>query len=255
MALKHLHAIMNRVSRELGFETPSLTRIARETRDPFCVLISCILSLRTRDETTDKASARLFALAQRADKMVRLSPGRIEKAIYPVGFYRTKAVRIIEICRILLDEYGGRVPDDLDTLLTLPGVGRKTANIVLVYGFNKDALPIDTHCHRIPNRIGWIKTKTPEQTEQVLREKLPLRYWQAFNDLFVQFGQNICKPIGPRCDICPIAAFCRKVEVKKNQIIRPLHTDGNYMISWKNRSRNGSFRNGSFPVFVVATRW
>lgn len=206
---------MNRVSRELGFETPSLTRIARETRDPFRVLISCILSLRTRDETTDKASARLFALARRAHEMVCLSPGLIEKTIYPVGFYRTKAIRIIEICRILLDENGGRVPDDLDALLALPGVGRKTANIVLVYGFNKDALPIDTHCHRIPNRIGWIKTRTPEKTEQVLREELPLPYWQAFNDLFVRFGQNICKPIGPRCDICPIAAFCLRVGVKR----------------------------------------
>jgi len=215
MALKHLRAIMNRVSKELGFETPSLTRIARETRDPFRVLISCILSLRTRDETTDKASERLFALAHSADKMVRLPPSRIEKAIYPVGFYRTKAVRIIEICRILLDEFGGRVPDNLDTLLALPGVGRKTANIVLVYGFDKDALPIDTHCHRIPNRIGWVETRTPEQTEQALREKLPLRYWQAFNDLFVQFGQNVCKPIGPRCDICPIAAFCGKIGVKR----------------------------------------
>ncbi len=209
---------MNRVSRELGFDTPSLTRIARETRDPFRVLISCILSLRTRDETTDKASTRLFALARDARTMARLSPRRIEKAIYPVGFYRTKALRIIEICRIVQNDFGGRVPDDLDTLLTLPGVGRKTANIVLVYGFNKDALPIDTHCHRIPNRIGWIKTKTPEQTEQVLREKLPRRYWQAFNDLFVQFGQNICKPIGPRCNICPIATFCSALGVPKKNI-------------------------------------
>lgn len=215
MALRNVRAIMSRVSRKMGYATPSVTEIANKTRDPFRVLISCILSLRTRDETTTAASKRLFAIARAPRPMSRLPVEVIEKAIYPVGFYRTKAQRIIEISRILLDEHGGRVPDEMDALLALPGVGRKTANIVLVYGFNLPALPIDIHCHRIPNRIGWIKTKTPEQTEQVLRKELPKRYWLVFNDVFVQFGQNVCKPIGPRCGTCPIEKYCDKVGVKK----------------------------------------
>ncbi len=214
MALKHVRAIMNRVSKELGFEVPIVTQISEKTRDPFLVLISCILSLRTRDQTTAEASKRLFALADSPKAMKRLGPDAIEKAIYPVGFYKTKAHSIIEICRILMENREHRVPDTMEGLLALPGVGRKTANIVLVYGHRKDGLPIDIHCHRIPNRIGWIETKTPDETEQVLRRELPKKYWRAFNDLFVQYGQNICKPVGPRCDICVIEKFCAKVDVK-----------------------------------------
>lgn len=213
MALKHLRAIMNRISAELGSSEPSLTEISRTTRDPFQVLISCILSLRTRDETTRAASQRLFARADTPQRMQRLQPATIAKAIYPVGFYRTKAARIIEICRRLLSEHRGMVPHTLEELLALPGVGPKTANIVLVYGFHKPGLPIDTHCHRIPNRIGWIRTRTPEQTEQVLRKELPPRYWMSFNDCFVRFGQTICKPIGPRCEACVIESYCEKVGV------------------------------------------
>jgi len=214
MALKHLRAIMNRISKGLGFEEPSLTQIARKTRDPYCVLISCILSLRTRDETTSAASRRLFALAKTPETMERMTLETLRKTIYPVGFYKTKAARIIEISRLLLKRHAGRVPDTLDALLALPGVGRKTANIVMVYGFHEPGLPIDTHCHRIPNRIGWIRTKTPDETEQVLRKVLPKRYWMIFNDLFVQFGQNVCKPIGPRCNECVIDRYCEKVGVK-----------------------------------------
>jgi endonuclease-3 len=205
---------MNRLSREMGFETPSITRIAERTRDPFRVLIGCLLSLRTRDETTDAAADRLFAIAADVRAMSRLDAAAIEKAIFPVGFYKTKAKRILEICAILLRERKGRVPDTLDELLALPGVGRKTANIVVVYGFGKPGLPIDTHCHRIPNRIGWIRTRSPDETEQVLRRELPRRYWPIFNDLFVQFGQNVCKPIGPRCGECAIARYCDRVGVK-----------------------------------------
>jgi endonuclease-3 len=217
MPLRNVIAIMNRMGREMGFEEPSLTRISRKTRDPFRVLISCILSLRTRDETTDSASRRLFALARKPDTLVHLTEDTIQEAIYPVGFYKTKAKRILEICRILLDQYGGKVPREMERLLALPGVGRKTANIVVVYGFGMQGLPIDTHCHRIPNRIGWIKTKTPEETEQVLRKKLPKRYWMAFNDLFVQYGQNICKPLRPLCDQCVIEKYCRKIGVHRKK--------------------------------------
>ena len=205
---------MNRISKGLGFEEPSLTQIARKTRDPFCVLISCILSLRTRDETTSAASKRLFTLAKTPETMERLPLQTLQETIYPVGFYKTKAARIIEISRLLRTRHAGRVPDTLEALLALPGVGRKTANIVMVYGFHEPGLPIDTHCHRIPNRIGWIRTKTPDETEQVLRKALPGRYWMIFNDLFVQFGQNVCKPIGPHCNECVIEKYCEKVGVK-----------------------------------------
>lgn len=220
MTLKHLRAIMNRLALEMGFEEPSLTKIGRRTRDPFRVLISCILSLRTRDETTSAASKRLFDLAKNPEGMVQLPPKVIEKAIYPVGFYRTKARTIRNICKILLNEHEGRVPETIEGLLALPGVGRKTANIVQVYGFQNPGLPIDTHCHRIPNRIGWIRTKTPDETERVLRERLPRKYWMIFNDLFVQFGQNVCKPIGPRCPACVIEKYCAKVGVLGKRKVR-----------------------------------
>ena len=191
------------------FKQPIVTEVAEKTRNPFHVLVSCLLSLRTKDETTAKAAKRLFTLAKTPQKMVKLTTKKIEKAIYPVGFYKTKAKRIKNICKILLDKYSGKVPQDFDGLMKLKGVGPKTANIVMVYGFNKPGLPIDTHCHRIPNRLGWIKTKTPEQTEQALRRMLPKHYWHDFNDLFVQFGKNVCRPVGPRCNICPVSRYCK----------------------------------------------
>ncbi|MEM7819745.1 MAG: endonuclease III [Candidatus Aenigmatarchaeota archaeon] len=190
------------------FEIPIVTESGKKTKNPFKVLISCLLSIRTRDEITTKASKKLFSLADTPEKMIKLSTRQIEKAIYPVGFYKTKSRRIKEICKKLINEYNSKVPDTLEELLKLKGVGRKTANIVLVYGYKKKGLPIDTHCHRIPNRLGWIKTKTPEQTEKELRKILPKKYWFDFNDLFVKFGQNICKPIRPKCNICPIYKYC-----------------------------------------------
>ena len=199
------------------FQTPSLTKIAEITRDPFKVLISCILSLRTKDAVTAKASARLYAIADDVNSMVNLDARTIQKAIYPVGFYKTKAKTIKHICERLLKEYGGIVPDTIEELLTFSGVGRKTANIVLVYGFNKKGLPIDIHCHRIPNRLGWITTKTPAETEILLRKSLPKRYWNDFNTLFVQFGQHICKPVSPFCSTCPISGYCQKKGVIKHR--------------------------------------
>ncbi len=186
--------------------------------DPFHVLISCLLSLRTRDETTAKASERLFSLASNPNTMLKLSSKKIEKAIYPVGFYRTKAKRIKEICKTLIKYYNGKVPDTEEELLKLKGVGRKTCNIVLTYGHKKKShIAVDVHLNRIPNRLGWIKTKTPEQTEFELYRIVPKKYWPIINDTFVTFGQNICTPISPKCSICPVNKLCKKVGVAKSR--------------------------------------
>ncbi len=187
--------------------------VAAESRDPFRVLVACILSLRTQDTTTGPASERLFALADTPRTMRGLTPGRIERAIYPVGFYRTKARVILGLCRDLLARFGGRVPDDIDQLLTLKGVGRKTANLVVTMGYGKPGICVDTHVHRISNRLGYVRTRTPEETEMALRRTLPGRFWIGYNDLLVAFGQNVCTPLSPRCSSCPVKALCRRVGV------------------------------------------
>jgi len=185
---------------------------------PFTTLISCILSLRTKDEVTDKASVKLLKKYNTPEKILKLSTKKIESLIYPTGFYKTKSKRIKEISKTLIKNYNGKVPDNFNELLKLKGVGRKTANIVMLYGHKKQGfLPIDTHCHKIPNRLGWIKTKTPEQTESALKEILPKKYWNDFNLLFVTFGQTICVPVSPFCSRCPIEKFCKKVGVKKSR--------------------------------------
>ena len=191
----------------------ALTVLAERDRDPFRVLIACILSLRTQDTTTGPASDRLFAAAATPPAMLELPARRIAKLIYPVGFYRTKARVILGICRDLLERFGGRVPDTIDELLTLKGVGRKTANLVVTMGYGKPGICVDTHVHRISNRLGYVKTRNPEETEMALRGKLPRRYWIGYNDLLVSFGQNICVPISPRCSLCPVATRCRRVGV------------------------------------------
>jgi endonuclease III len=184
---------------------------------PFTVLISCVLSLRTQDKTTDQAAQRLFRLAQTPSAMTDLSIAAIEKAIYPVGFYKTKAKNIKKISWLLLSRYHGQVPDDLDELLKLPGVGRKTANLVITRGYRKLGICVDTHVHRITNRWGYVQTKTPEQTETVLRGKLPQRYWIVINDLLVAYGQNLCKPISPYCSHCKIRRYCDRVGVETSR--------------------------------------
>ena len=185
--------------------------------DPFATLISCLLSLRTKDATTRAASERLFRLARTPQRMVRLSPRQIERAIYPVGFYRTKARTVRAVCRTLLARYGGRVPGDLDALLTIKGVGRKTANLVITLAFRQDGICVDTHVHRISNRWGYVRTKTPEQTEQALRRRLPRRYWQTYNDLLVSFGQHLCHPTSPWCSRCPLARWCPRLGVRHSR--------------------------------------
>lgn len=189
---------------------PSVTLVGKRWKSPFLVLISCILSLRTKDETTLPASERLFALADTPQAMLKLPIPVIEKAVFPVGFYKTKARTIHGICRDILEKFGGQVPDDLETLMTMKGVGRKTANLVLTEGFNKPAMCVDTHVHRISNRLGYISTRNPEETEWALREKLPKRYWMQYNALLVTWGQNICRPISPLCSNCQVKEICRK---------------------------------------------
>jgi len=191
--------------------------VAEQTHDPFRVLVACILSLRTQDTTTGPAAARLFGLASTPAAMLRLSPRRIARTIYPVGFYRTKARVIPAICREVLGRFGGRVPDEIDALLTLPGVGRKTANLVVTIGYGKPGICVDTHVHRISNRLGWVRTRTPEETEMALRARLPRRYWIGLNDLLVSFGQNVCLPLSPRCSTCPVRTFCRRVGVVRSR--------------------------------------
>jgi len=195
----------------------ALAEVAAGRPDPFRVLIACLLSLRTKDETTGPASERLFALAEAPASMLRLTPRRIERAIFPVGFYRTKARVILGVCRALLERFGGRVPDTIDELLTLKGVGRKTANLVVTVGFGKPGICVDVHVHRISNRLGYVKTRHPEETEMALRARLPRRYWIGYNDLLVAFGQNVCLPVSPRCSACPVRAHCPRVGVARSR--------------------------------------
>ncbi|HVY54192.1 MAG TPA: endonuclease III [Thermodesulfobacteriota bacterium] len=199
------------------WNVPAVTLEAETTRDPFRVLISTVLSLRTKDETTAEASRRLFALADTPETMLALGEKEIAQAIYPVGFYRTKARNIREICRELIERRGSRVPDDLDELLSLKGVGRKTANLVLTLGYGKHGICVDTHVHRISNRLGYIKTRTPYDTEMELRRKLPRRHWIDYNSLLVAFGQYLCRPISPKCSACPVEELCDKAGVGKSR--------------------------------------
>ena len=196
-----------------GWRPTALAEVAERSHDPFRVLIACLLSLRTKDETTGPASERLFALADTPEAMRRLRPRQIERAIFPVGFYRTKARVVLGVCRDLIERFGGAVPDRIDELLTLNGVGRKTANLVVTQAFNKPGICVDTHVHRISNRLGYVKTKTPDETEMAFRRRLPRRYWIGYNDLLVSFGQNICGPISPRCSACPVRDACPRLGV------------------------------------------
>jgi endonuclease-3 len=199
------------------WKVPIVTQIAERSNDPFKVLISTLLSLRTKDEVTSKASRLLFREADTPETIIRLSASTIQKLIYPVGFYKRKAENMLKVCRILLDDYNSLVPDTLEELLALPGVGRKTANLVLTLGFGKPGICVDTHVHRISNRLGYVNTKTPEQTEMSLREKLPGEWWIPINDIIVAFGQALCKPVSPWCSKCPVAHLCQKKGVERSR--------------------------------------
>ena len=179
--------------------------------DPYIVLICCILSLRTNDKTTYPASMRMLELAKTPDEMINIDTDTLSKAIYPVGFYHNKAQQIIDLSREIVEKYNSKVPDTIEELVKFKGVGRKTANLVLTKGFNKPAICVDVHVHRISNRLGYVCTQTPEETEFALRKKLPKKYWIDFNTLLVTHGQNICKPRQPLCDKCSINKFCKKI--------------------------------------------
>lgn len=199
------------------YREPVSTEFSRISKDPYKVLISCLISLRTKDEVTRPASYRLFRLADSPKKMAGLSLKKIGKAIYPAGFYLTKAKRIKEISKIILDKYNGKVPDEIDELLKLHGVGRKTANLVLSLGYDKPAICVDVHVHRLSNRLGLVKTKNPEETEFALRKKLPKKYWIIINDLLVAYGQNLCRPVSPFCSKCVIKRYCKRIGVKASR--------------------------------------
>jgi endonuclease-3 len=196
---------------------PSVSKIARQKRDPFRVLISTIISLRTKDEVTEAASQRLFELADTPEGVSNLHLRRIQRAIYPAGFYKTKAKTIRDIARRLVAEYGGRVPDSVDALLGFRGVGRKTATLVVSLGYNQPAICVDTHVHRISNRLGLVKTKNPTETEFALMEVIPKRFWIGYNELLVRFGQNVCKPVSPHCSTCPVRRDCPRNLVTRSR--------------------------------------
>ncbi len=185
-----------------------------ETGGPFSILIGTILSARTKDENTAKVVKKLFSKYKSPQELAKAKVKNVEKIIKSIGFYHVKSKRIIDVASIISSEYKGKVPNDFEELLKLPGVGRKTANCVLVYAFDNPAIPVDTHVHRISNRLGLVQTKTPEETEFALMKKIPKKHWLEINDTFVMYGQNICKPISPMCDVCKIKNICKYYKAK-----------------------------------------
>ncbi len=200
-----------------GSADPSVTEIARRTRSPFRILVSTVISARTKDEVTSLASERLFDNASSPEGMARLEESAIADLIYPAGFYRTKAKSIRALSQKLVDDFDSKVPRSIDELLTLPGVGRKTANLVVTLAFGGDGICVDTHVHRIVNRLGAVSTRNPKETEFALRAVLPKRHWIEINDLLVTYGKNICTPISPRCSICSLARRCARNGVKRSR--------------------------------------
>jgi len=216
--LSQVVEVLKRLGRAIrGMDEPAVEKISEDSReDAFQVLISTMLSAQTRDPVTHAASLRLFAVARTPQTMAKLPASRIQKLIYPVSFYRIKARNVKETCRQLVERFGGEVPATMDELLTLPGVGRKTANLVLLLAHaSRDNICVDTHVHRISNRLGWVKTKTPDQTEQALYRVVPRRYWPRVNLYLVTWGQNVCRPVYPRCRACVVSSLCPKIGVTR----------------------------------------
>ncbi len=214
MENSHINQIVKILKKELDLgEMPIVTHLAETQHDPFVILISTLLSLRTKDEVTAVATDRLFALASTPEEMLKVPQAKIAKAIYPVGFYRVKAKNIHHACRELIDRFDSKVPENLEDLLSIKGVGRKTANLVVTLAYGKDGICVDTHVHRISNRLGYVETRTPDDTEMALRDKLPRKHWIIYNTLLVAFGRKTCKPVSPLCSTCPVSRYCDRVGV------------------------------------------
>jgi endonuclease-3 len=197
-------------------EMTTLNRM-RKKPDAFKVLISCLLSLRARDENTEKVSKQLFEVVNTPEELAKIPLPKLEKIIFSSGHYKKKARTLHSVSRELIERFNSKVPNKKEELLSIKGVGPKTANIVLAFAFNQPVIPVDTHVHRIPNRLGWVKTKKPEQTEEELMKILPKIYWADFNAIFVQFGRDICQPVSPKCSICPINRYCKKIGVQRSR--------------------------------------
>jgi len=218
MKVDDIHVFLRLVRKSIKqWPVPVVGRLAERGCDPFKILIACILSLRTRDQTTAEASERLFAISSDPYSISKMALKKIEKAIFPVGFFRTKAKQIQAISQKICEDFNGKTPDNIEDLLSLPGVGRKTANLVVTVGHKKPGICVDIHVHRICNRWGYVATKTPDKTEQILREKLPKKFWIPLNGLLVAFGQNVCTPISPWCSSCQLTQICAKVAVSSSR--------------------------------------
>ena len=217
MVKTNIAKVMEKLEKHFNFRERTTLNRMREKPDAFRILISCLLSLRARDENTEVVSAKLFAVADTPGGIVELSIPRLEKLIFSSGHYHKKARTLKHVSRVLIDEFGGEVPSTKEELMSIKGIGPKTANIVLAFAFGEAVLPIDTHCHRIPNRLGWVSTKSPEETERELERVLPKRYWNEFNGIFVLFGKTICQPISPWCSKCPVASLCKRVGVVRSR--------------------------------------
>jgi endonuclease III len=217
MSKNNIIAVMKILSKKYNSNIETTLNRMRQKPDPFKILVSCLLSLRTRDENTERASNKLFAVANTPKEILGISLKKLEKLIFSSGHYKKKARTLKHVSQVLIEQFDSRVPSTREELLSINGIGPKTANIVLAFAFGKKVLPIDIHCHRIPNRLGWIETKTPEQTEEVLEKILPKKYWTEFNAIFVQFGREICQPISPKCSGCPISKYCKGIGVIRSR--------------------------------------
>ena len=214
---KNISQTMNILEKHFDQNSLSTLNRMRGKSDAFKILIACLLSLRARDENTEKVSKKLFKVADTPGQISKLPIPELEKLIFSSGHYKKKARILKHVSKTLIKEFSSKVPNDKEKLLSIKGIGPKTANIVLAFAYGKDVLPIDTHCHRIPNRLGWIKTKTPEQTKKELEKILPKKYWNKFNGVFVLFGKKICQPISPWCSKCPVEKSCPKINVNKTR--------------------------------------
>ena len=217
MKSKNISQVMKILEKHFNHKERTTLNRMRQKPNAFKILISCLLSLRTKDKNTEASSRKLFAVADTPKKIIKLPIRKLEKLIFSSGHYKKKARTLKYVSKVLIKKYKGKVPDNKQELLNIKGIGPKTANIVLAFAYAQDVLPIDTHCHRIPNRLGWVKTKKPEQTEKQLEKILPKKYWNEFNGIFVLFGKTICQPISPWCSKCPIIKYCEMIDIKRSR--------------------------------------